>query len=106
MDDYDLIAYNKLRIDYEYIMSLFQGVVESLSQTAEDFKEADFERDISVLRGIVEEFTKDNPETGEFLQIILDDIVKNREKYIGQDISVLVNQMRYDAIDKEIIQFI
>lgn len=105
LDDYDLIAYNKLRIDYEYIMSLFQGVVESLSQTAEDFKEADFERDISVLRGIVEEFTKDNPETGEFLQIILDDIVKNREKYIGQDISVLVNQMRYDAIDKEIKEF-
>lgn len=105
LDDYDLIAYNKLRIDYEYIMSLFQGVVESLSQTAENFKEADFERDISVLRGIVEEFTKDNPETGEFLQIILDDIVKNREKYIGQDISVLVNQMRYDAIDKEIKEF-
>lgn len=105
LDDYDLIAYNKLRIDYEYIMSLFQGVVESLSQTAEDFKEADFERDISILRGIVEEFTKDNPETGEFLQIILDDIVKNREKYIGQDISVLVNQMRYDAIDKEIKEF-
>lgn len=105
LDDYDLIAYNKLRIDYEYIMSLFQGVVESLSQTAEDFKEADFERDISVLRGIVEEFTKDNPETGEFLQIILDDIAKNREKYIGQDISVLVNQMRYDAIDKEIKEF-
>lgn len=105
LDDYDLIAYNKLRIDYEYIMSLFQGVVESLSQTAEDFKKADFERDISVLRGFVEEFTKDNPETGEFLQIILDDIVKNREKYIGQDISVLVNQMRYDAIDKEIKEF-
>lgn len=105
LDDYDLIAYNKLRIDYEYIMSLFQGVVESLSQTAEEFKEADFERDISILRGIVEEFTKDNPETGEFLQIILDDIVKNREKYIGQDISVLVNQMRYDAIDKEIKEF-
>lgn len=105
LDDYDLIAYNKLRIDFEYIIDLLQGMVESLSQTTEDFKEADFERNISVLRGIVEEFTKDNPETGEFLQIILDDIVKNREKYIGQDISVLVNQMRYDAIDKEIKEF-
>ncbi len=105
LDDYDLIAYNKLRIDFEYIIDLLQGMVESLSQTTEDFKEADFERNINVLRGIVEEFTKDNPETGEFLQIILDDIVKNREKYIGKDISVLVNQMRYDAIDKEIKEF-
>ncbi|MFR5083132.1 MAG: type I restriction endonuclease subunit R, EcoR124 family [Anaerobutyricum hallii] len=33
LDDYDLIAYNKLRIDFEYIVELLQGVVEIFRQT-------------------------------------------------------------------------
>ncbi|MCH5281811.1 MAG: type I restriction endonuclease subunit R [Lachnospiraceae bacterium] len=102
LGDYDLIAYNKLRIDFEYLIELMQGVVESLDQSEDDFKEANFELKIKALRENVAEFSKDNPRLSELLSTVIDEIEGDREKYVGQDISVIVNQMRYDAIDKEI----
>ena len=36
---------------------------------------------------------------------VVDEIEADREKYVGQDISVIINQMRYAAIDKEIQKF-
>ena len=32
-DDYDLVAYSKLRIDFEYIVELLQGVMESFAMS-------------------------------------------------------------------------
>ena len=58
-DDYDLVAYSKLRIDFEYIVELLQGVVDSLDllqgfvdsldQTENDFDEAEFETRIRTI---------------------------------------------------------
>lgn len=104
-DDYDLIAYNKLRVDFEYIIELLQGFVEELDQSSNDFKEVDFEYKIKVLKEIVEEFASDNLKLSNLLKTVIDDIENNREKYVGQDISVIVNQMRYSAIDQEIEAF-
>ena len=50
LDDYDLIAYNKFRVDFEYIIELLQGVVESLDQSENDFDEAEFELNIKSVR--------------------------------------------------------
>lgn len=105
LDDYDLIAYNKLRVDFEYILELLQGVVESLDQSEDDFEEADFELKIKMLREIIIEFSQDNPKLSELLNTIIDEIEKDKTKYVGQDISVIVNQMRYDAIDIEIEEY-
>ena len=105
LDDYDLVAYNKLRVDFEYIIELLQGVVESLDQSENNFKEADFEHDMSLIRGLIEDFSKDNPKLSALLGSIVDEIEKDKTKYIGQDISVIVNEMRYAAIDKEIEDF-
>lgn len=38
MDDYDLIAYSKMRVDFEYIVELLQGLVNYLDQTHDDFR--------------------------------------------------------------------
>ncbi|MDE6016213.1 MAG: HsdR family type I site-specific deoxyribonuclease [Acetatifactor sp.] len=105
LDDYDLIAYNKLRVDFEYILELLQGVVESLDQSEDDFEEADFELKIKMLREIITEFSQDNPKLSELLNTIIDEIEKDKTKYVGQDISVIVNQMRYDAIDIEVEEY-
>lgn len=105
LDDYDLIAYHKLRIDFEYIVELLQGVVESLDQSKNDFEEAEFVRKLKALKGLIEEFSAENPKLGELLSIVADEIEKDRMKYVGQDISVLINQMRYHAIDREIKEF-
>lgn len=104
-DDYDLIAYNKLRVDFEYIIELLQGFVEELDQSDNDFKEVDFEYKIRKLKEIVEEFASDNLKLSDLLKTVINDIENNREKYVGQDISVIVNQMRYSAIDQEIEAF-
>lgn len=105
LDDYDLIAYNKLRVDFEYIVELLQGVVELLDQSLDDFKEVNFEIEIRRLREIITEFSQENPKLSELLTEVVDEMEKDKIKYVGQDISVIINQMRYSAIDSEIETF-
>ena len=105
MDDYDLIAYNKLRVDFEYIIELLQGMVESLDQSEDDFEEAEFEHKIKALRELVGEFASENPKLAVLLNTVIDEIEVDKTKYVGQDISVIINQMRYEVIDKEIEEY-
>jgi len=86
-DDYELVAYSKLRIDFEYIVELLQGFVESLDQFSEDYDEASFEVKIRTLREIIVEFSGDNPKLSTLLTKVVDEIEADREKYVGQDIS-------------------
>jgi len=104
-DDYELVAYSRLRIDFEYIVELLQGFVESLDQSSKDYDEASFEAKIRMLREIIGEFSGDNPKLSALLAQVVDEIEADREKYVGQDISVIINEMRYAAIDKEIQDF-
>ena len=39
LDDYELITYNKLRIDFEHILELLRGVMESLGLSEDNFEE-------------------------------------------------------------------
>ncbi|MDY6309635.1 MAG: HsdR family type I site-specific deoxyribonuclease [Oribacterium sp.] len=102
--DYDLIAYSKIKIDYEYIVQLLQGFVDYLGKK-EDFSEAEFEKKIKYLRDMIGEFEKDNPKLGALLMRVLDQIQANKELYAGSDISVIINRMRYAAADSEIRKF-
>ena len=104
-DDYDLVAYSKLRIDFEYIVELLQGFVESLDQSENDFDAAEFEARIRTIKEIITEFAADNPQLSVLLTQIVDEIEKDQERFQGQDISVILNQMRYTAIDKEIRRY-
>lgn len=85
------------------MVELLQGFVEYLDDPKS--KETEFKEKIQKLREITNEFAKTNPKLGELLNQVIDEIEKDKEKFIGQDISVIVNQMRYDAIDKEIQLF-
>ncbi|MDE6622467.1 MAG: HsdR family type I site-specific deoxyribonuclease, partial [Lachnospiraceae bacterium] len=104
-DDYELVAYSRLRIDFEYIVELLQGFVESLDQSLEDYDEAAFEAEIRMFREIIGDFASDNPKLSALLAQVVDEIEADREKYVGQDISATINEMRYAAIDKEIQDF-
>ena len=101
-DDYDLVAFSKLRIDFEYIVELLQGVVETLNQSQDDFNEAEFEYNLKMIREVVAEYASDNPKLSALLMQILNELEQDKVKFIGQDISVILNQMRYAAIDAEI----
>lgn len=104
-DDYDLVAFSKFKIDFEYIVELLQGFVDFLDQKDKDFDEVEFNRKLLNLKEIVKEFAEDNPRLSDLLMQILDEIEQDKEKFMGQDISVTINQMRYTAIDKEIRKF-
>ncbi len=104
-DDYELVAYNKFKIDFEYIVELLQGFIDILKPGAEDLNKESFEHKLSELRDIVREYAEDNPSLGNILTQVLDEIENDKNKYLGQDISVIINQMRYTAIDKEVEEF-
>lgn len=104
-DDYDLIAYSKFKIDFEYIVELLQGFVDFLDGKDEEIDEVEFEHKLLQLKEIVKEFAEDNPKLSALLLQVLDEIEQDKVKFMGQDISVIINQMRYQAIDKEIEKF-
>lgn len=104
-DDYDLVAYSKFKIDFEYIVELLQGFVDFLDQKNEEFDETEFEHKLLQLKEIVKEFAEDNPRLSNLLLQVLDEIEQDKAKFMGQDISVIINQMRYAAIDREIEKF-
>ncbi len=101
-DDYELVAYHKLQVDFEYILQLLQGFIESLDPEQESYKEEKFDEDLKTIRKLIEEFTKSNPQLGELLSNIVDEIERDKSKYLGQDISVIVNQMKQDVVDREV----
>lgn len=104
-DDYDLVAYSKLRIDFEYIVELLRGVMESFERSQNDFNEAEFETRIRTIKEIITEFADDNPKLSALLMQVVNGIEKNKERFLGQDISVIINQMRYAVIDEEIKKY-
>ena len=104
-DDYDLVAFNKFKIDFEYIVELLQGFVDLLRPEDSEFDESEFEHKLLELREIVREYAEDNPGLSNILMQVLDEIESDKTKFMGQDMSVIINQMRYTAIDKEIEKF-
>lgn len=54
---------------------------------------------------MIRDFAKTNDKLGDWLNRIVNEIEEDREKYIAQDISVLVNKLRHEAIDTEISKF-
>ncbi len=105
IDDYDLVAVSKFRIDFEYIVELLQGFVDCLDQSRDDFDETEFDKKLLTLKELLKEFSEANPRLGKLLMQLLEEIEQDKQAFLGQDISVLINQMRYTAIDREIEAF-
>ena len=104
-DDYDFVAFSKLRIDFEYIVELLQGFVDSLDQKDDNFSEVDFDRKLAFIREMAKDFVQSNPKLGALFVQVLDEIEKDKDKFVGKDVSVILNEMRYSAIDKGIKEF-
>ena len=92
-------------IDFEYIIELLQGIVETLNQDDNNFEKSNFEYQIKELRAIMSEFTEENPRLGELINQVINEIEQDKNKYIGQDIFVIINEMRTNAINKEVAKF-
>ena len=102
IDDYELVAVDKIKVDYDYIIDLISGFVDSLGDVE---SEAEYEKKLTEIKEVVAAYSEDNPKLGALLESVLEDIVNNSEKYENQDISVIINQLRQSAIEKEIRRF-
>lgn len=105
VNDYDLIAYHKIKIDFEYLVELLQGFVDSLHPETNNQKQSDFQDKIKEIREMVNEFSQSNQKMGNLLSIIVEEIENDSRKYFRQDISAIINRRRYEAINKEIFAF-
>lgn len=86
-------------------MELLQGFVDCLDPKSSDFDEAEFEANLLRMQEFAVDFARDNPGLSRLLMQVLEDIREDKERFVGQDISVLLNQMRYETIDREIEAF-
>lgn len=102
IDDYELVAVDKIKVDYDYIIDLISGFVDSLGDVE---SEAEYEKKLTEIKEVVAAYSEDNPKLGALLESVLEDIVNNSEKYENQDVSVIINQLRQSAIEKEIRRF-
>ena len=104
-DDYELVAYSKIKVDFEYIVGLLRDFVESLDAPDDEIDEEEFREKIKTLRETIDEFAGDNAKLAALLRQIVDEIEQDKKRFMGQDISVIINQMRYAAVDKAVRSF-
>lgn len=101
--DYELLAYSHVKIDYDYIISLIQNIVSSMDDEEEDDKER--QKKIEEIREYIQELSKDNEKLGNLMMQILDAIIEYKDAYRGQNISVILENMRHEAISVVVSAF-
>lgn len=100
--DYEPTAYGQVTIDYEYIISLIQNIVASI----EDDSAEDFRSKIEEIREYISEFSKTNEKLGHIMNQILDGIEKDKDAYVGRNISEILSEMKHDVVNRIVDAFV
>ncbi len=101
--DYELMAYSHTKIDYEYIINLIQNIV-TPNDDAEITPEQR-QKQIEEVRQYIEELRKDNPKVAEIMTNLVGEIEQEEDKYRGQSILNIVENMKHDCIEKVVTDF-
>ncbi len=101
--DYELLAYSHVKIDYDYIISLIQNIVSSMDDEEDD--EEVRQKKIEEIREYIQELSKDNEKLGNLMMQILDTISDDKDAYKGQNISVILENLRHEAISVVVSAF-
>lgn len=99
--DYELVAYDHVKIDYEYIVRLIQNIVLTIDEDDEET----IQGKLSEIKEYIQELSKDNPKIAELMLRILANIEKDKNVYKGQNISTILEEMRQEAIRILAIEF-
>ena len=102
--EYELMAYSNTKIDYEYIISLIQNIV-TPSDDDESLSPEERQKKIDEIKSFVEDLRKDNPKIADIMSTLVSEIENDEEKYKGQSILNVVENMRQDCIDRVITDF-
>ena len=99
--DYEPLAFVRVNINYEYIISLIQDIVNS----DEEESEKEFRSKIEEIRSYIVEFKKTNEKLGSMMLTILNDVEKDRSAYFGRNISEILSDMKHSAINAAVDSF-
>lgn len=102
--DYELMAYSSTKIDYEYIISLIQHIVTPDSEDGAITPE-ERQKKLDEVKQYVEELRKNNPKIAEIMTNLIHEIEEDEDKYRGQSILNIVENMKRDCIDRVITDF-
>ena len=102
--DYELMAYSNTKIDYEYIINLIQNIV-TPNEDAENISPEERQKLIDEVKQYIEEMRKENPKVAEIMTNLVCEIEADENKYKGQSILNIVENMKHDCIDRVISDF-
>jgi len=102
--DYELMAYSNTKIDYEYIIHLIQNIV-TPGDDAENITPEERQKKIDEVKQYVEELRKENPKVADIMSNLIYEIELDENRYKGQSILNIVENMKHDCIDKVITDF-
>ena len=102
--DYELMAYSNTKIDYEYIINLIQNIV-TPNDDAVDITPEERQRKLDEVKQYVEELHRENPKVADIMSNLIYEIELDENKYKGQSILNIVENMKHDCIDKVITDF-
>ena len=102
--DYELMAYSSTKIDYEYIINLIQNIV-APNEGAEAVSPEERQKQIEEVKQYIEEMQKDNPKVADIMAGLVSEIEADENKYRGQSIRNIVENIKQNCIDKVISDF-
>ena len=102
--DYELMAYSHTKIDYEYIINLIQNIVMP-KDDEESITPEERQQKLEEVKQYVEELGKENPKVADIMSNLIYEIELDQNKYKGQSILNIVENMKNDCIDKVITEF-
>jgi type I restriction enzyme R subunit len=102
-EDYELMAYSNTKIDYEYIINLLQNIVTPNEEG--DITPEERQKKLDEVKQYIEELRRDNPKVANLMSELVFDIEVDEEKYKGQSILNILENMKNDCIEKVIAEF-
>ena len=103
-DNYELMAYSNVKIDYEYIIKLIQNIVTPEdSDEYESFEER--QKKIEEVKIYIEELGKENSKLADIMLNIVHDIEFDNSKYEGKSILNIIENTKKELIDKLVDDF-
>lgn len=101
---YELMAYSHTKIDYEYIINLIQNIV-SPDEDAGEYTPQQRQKQIDEVKQYVEELHKENPKVADIMSALIGEIEQDENKYKGQSILNIVENMKRECIQKVVSDF-
>lgn len=102
INNYELRAYSREKIDYDYIVSLIQTVV---SATDEERAEQHYQNLLAEISKYIEDLLSSNPKLGALMQELWENISNNPDEFKDKRVSHTLAQMREKAIDDVLSNF-